>query len=66
MFQTKPASAFEKSEFGVTQYGKAKDALHFARKNEQKVWGSGSEHETATAEVTRLEAVLESWPGAPR
>lgn len=32
------------------------DALHFARKHEQRVWGSG-EHEVARAEVERLEAL---------
>jgi hypothetical protein len=32
------------------------DALHFARKHEQRVWGSG-EHESARAEVERLEAL---------
>jgi hypothetical protein len=29
------------------------DSLHFAKKHEQKVWGSG-EHEAARAEVERL------------
>ena len=43
-----------------TQRGKAEDALHFARKHEQRVWWSG-EHEKARAEVERLEAILEAW-----
>ncbi len=38
---------------------RTEDALHFARKHEQRVWGSGSEHEKARAEVERLEARLE-------
>ena len=35
------------------------DALHFARKREQKVWGSGAEHEIARAEVEALEKLVE-------
>ncbi len=50
------------SSFMVTQRSKAEDALHFARKREQRVWGSGGEHEKARAEVERLEKILESWP----
>jgi hypothetical protein len=34
------------------------EALHFARKHEQRVWGSGDEHEKAHAEVERLEKLL--------
>lgn len=34
----------------------ARDSLHFARKKEQKVWGSEAEHEKAGEEVQRLEA----------
>jgi len=37
------------------------DALHFARKHEQRVWGSGDEHEKARAEVERLEALLDKY-----
>ena len=59
-----PSSAFARSGFTVTQRGRAEDALHFARKHEQRVWGSGSDHEKARAEVERLEAVLASWPNA--
>lgn len=33
------------------------NALHFARKREQRVWGSGSEHEEARTEVKFLEAL---------
>lgn len=36
------------------------DALHFARKHEQRVWGSG-EHEKARAEVLRLEDLRTQW-----
>ena len=57
-----PCSAFARSGFTVTQRGRAEDALHFARKHEQRVWGSGGDHEKARAEVERLEAVLASWP----
>ena len=34
-----------------------RDALHFAKKKEQRVWGSG-EHEAARADVERLERML--------
>lgn len=34
------------------------DALHFARKHEQRMWGSGAEHEKARAEVERLESLV--------
>ena len=34
------------------------DALHFAKKHEQRVWGSGTDHEKASAEVERLESLL--------
>jgi hypothetical protein len=37
---------------------RAENALHFARKHEQRVWGSGGDHEKARAEVERLEAIL--------
>lgn len=37
------------------------DALHFAKKHEQRVWGSGDEHEKARAEVERLEALLAEY-----
>jgi hypothetical protein len=40
---------------------KVEDALHAARKKEQRVWGSGADHEKARAEVERLEAILESF-----
>lgn len=53
--------AFDASEFTVTQRRRAEDALHFAQKHEQRVWGSGGEHEKARAEVERLEAILDSW-----
>jgi hypothetical protein len=33
------------------------DSLHWARKKEERVWGSG-EHEAARAEVQRLEAAI--------
>lgn len=61
---TKPDtdSAFARSEFTVTQRHRAEDALHFAKKHEQRVWGSGSDYEKAHAEVARLEAILDSWP----
>jgi hypothetical protein len=55
-------SAFDLSGFTVTQRRRVEDALHFAKKREQRVWGSGSEHEKAHAEVEWLEAILESWP----
>ena len=58
-------TAFDRSGFTVTQRGRAEDALHFARKHEQRVWGSG-DHEKARAEVERLEAVLASWPNEER
>ena len=35
------------------------DSLHWARKKEQRVWGSG-EHEAARAEVERLEIILKT------
>jgi hypothetical protein len=35
------------------------DRLHWARKKEERVWGSG-EHEAAHAEVQRLEAILKA------
>lgn len=54
-------TAFERSEFTVTQRNRAEDALHFAKKHEQRVWGSG-EHEKARVEVERLEAILMTWP----
>lgn len=38
------------------------EALHFARKREQLVWGSGDEHEKAHAEVERLEKLLSGTP----
>lgn len=57
-----PCSAFDASGFTVTQRHRVEDALHFARKHEQRVWGSGSDHEKAHAEVERLEAILDSWP----
>jgi hypothetical protein len=57
-----PCSAFARSEFTVTQRSRAEDALHFAHKHEQRVWGNGSDHEKAHAEVERLEAILASWP----
>jgi hypothetical protein len=50
------------SGFTVTQRRRVEDALHFARKHEQRVWGSGNDHEKARAEVERLEAILKSWP----
>ena len=53
-----------RSEFTVTQRSRAEDALHFAHKHEQRVWGNGSDHEKAHAEVERLEAILASWPNA--
>jgi hypothetical protein len=59
-----PCSAFARSEFTVTQRSRAEDALHFAHKHEQRVWGNGSDHEKAHAEVERLEAILASWPNA--
>lgn len=40
---------------------RTEDALHFAKKHEQRVWGSGSEHEKARAEVERLEAILAEY-----
>jgi hypothetical protein len=47
------------SNNGTTRVVNLEDALHFARKHEQKVWGSG-EHEAARAEVERLEQLLET------
>jgi hypothetical protein len=41
-----------------TELDKLREQLHFAKKNEQKVWGSGSEHEKARAEVERLEDLI--------
>jgi hypothetical protein len=61
----KTGKAFARSEFTVTQRSRAEDALHFAHKHEQRVWGNGSDHEKAHAEVERLEAILASWPNAP-
>ncbi len=46
------------------QLQKLEDALHFARKREQRVWGSGDEHEQVRAEVERLEALIASWPNS--
>lgn len=63
--QMKTGKAFARSEFTVTQRSRAEDALHFAHKHEQRVWGNGSDHEKAHAEVERLEAILASWPNAP-
>lgn len=40
--------------------------LHYARKKEQRVWGSGSEHEAARAEVERLEALVSKYEAVPR
>lgn len=49
-------------DFTVTQRKRVEDSLHFARKREQKVWGSGDEHVEARAEVERLESILASFP----
>jgi len=57
-----PCSAFALSEFTVTQRCRAENAMHIARKHEQRVWGSGGDHEKARAEVKRLKSILESWP----
>ena len=57
-----PLSAFELSGYTVTQRRRVEDALHCALRKEQRVWGSGSEHEEARAKVEFLEAVLNSWP----
>jgi len=46
----------------MTDRKKLEDAIHAARKLEQRVWGSGSEHEKARAEVERLEALLAALP----
>ena len=44
---------------GTSRLAELEDALHFARKYEQRVWGSG-EHEAARAEVERLETLIEA------
>jgi hypothetical protein len=63
MNNPKEPTAFERSGYTVTQRKMVEDSLHYAIKREQRVWGSGSDHEKARAEVERLEAILESWPG---
>lgn len=42
-----------------TDATRLEDALHYARKKEQRVWGSGGPHEEARAEVERLDKLLE-------
>jgi hypothetical protein len=42
----------------ITKQSILEDQLHFAKKKEQRVWGSG-EHEAARAEVERIEKELE-------
>jgi hypothetical protein len=42
-----------------TKVDQIRDLLHYALKKEQRVWGSGSEHEAARAEVLRIEKWLE-------
>lgn len=44
-----PMSITEKSR-------RISNALHFALKHEQRVWGSGGDHEKAHAKVVQLEA----------
>ena len=51
-----------KPEHPMAPRMKLEDTLHFARKHEQRVWGSGSEHEKARAEVERLEILLSETP----
>lgn len=51
------------SGFQPSTQPEVEEALHFARKREQLVWGSGDEHEKARAEVERLEKLL---PGTPK
>jgi hypothetical protein len=46
-----------KSHFTVTQLKRLDEAIHFAEKHEQRVWGSGSEHEAIRAEIERLEGL---------
>ena len=41
-----------------TEASRLEDALHSARKKEQRVWGSGGPHEEAREEVERIEALL--------
>jgi hypothetical protein len=52
----------KESTLTETQRRKGEDALHFARKHEGRVWGSGGDHEKARAEVERLEVLLsDTW-----
>jgi len=40
---------------------RATNALHFAIKHEQRVWGSGDEHEQARKEVERLNLLVDDF-----
>jgi hypothetical protein len=52
----------KESTLTETERRKDEDALHFARKHEGRVWGSGDDHEKARAEVKRLEVLLsDTW-----
>jgi len=45
----------------IRSRAKLEDALHFAKKHEQRVWGGGSDHKKAHEEVQRLETLLAQW-----